>query len=796
MKALLLILFSLILISNIYGQEEKQEHIIKIEKFGESTKIIQSPMQPDKTSLEQPLIKKQEKIVIEKPKAEPITKKIDRKIIENSVLKKAWESYEEGKYEEASNKFFTLIESQNRDMALSARLGLAYSLKNQRLFEEALKHFQYLYKIPYREKEVLKNIVEILIKMENYVEAEQYALSLSDEEGKDYLNEIHKGIITKSFKAIEDSQEKSVFLDFLMKNERYLYNCLNPEIFFNTAQKLRNFNEYEASKKTFEKLLPCNIEPELRLGILYELSSLISEKDKSSPEMEKIAKEILKISPQDITAKTLLAWHYYNGREYEKALNLFSELYQKEPKEEYLLGIAYCYNDLNKDQELIDLIEKSKISSDKLNLLKADAFLRKANRELNDKNYSKAFSTIKKLSKQSDTISKQKAAEWYCKEGFSLLASHVDSLNNKACYWREQFPSFQFGSTFRFKSGDQGLSKLSELTIPFSLHYPIREGKVLSLRLIPKYVNSGSLSSAPYVGKYYRYLNGEPQKNSPITSKWLFQPEIFYEIEGYPHILFSISSTPLNGTVSPMLLFSLNLDYKNFYINLHQNSTEESILSIQGQKDPYSSSKWGRVIKTGINGGINFDLSNSYWLTISGEFDYIWGKNVWENYYLGGNISIGKTILLDEKKQFDIGAFFVVKHFNRNSNFFTYGHGGYFSPQIFTMLGPTFRYQVKECCGIALDIKASLGYIYYRNDSSPHYPKFSENLSLFGSSALGDLKGYYESEKKSKFGGSFEISGRHNITKNISIYVQGKGNISGSYNEWSIGGGLRYYFIP
>lgn len=796
MKVFLHILFSLILISNIYGQEEKQENIIKIEKFGESTKIIQSPMQPDKTSLEQPPIKKQEKIVIEKPKAEPITKKIDRKIMENSVLKKAWDSYEERKYEEASNKFFTLIESQNKEIALSARLGLAYSLKNLKLFEEALKHFQYLYKTPYREKEVLKNIVEILIMMENYLEAEQYALSLNYEEGKDYLDAIQKGIIKKSFKEIEDYQEKSVFLDFLMKNERYLYNCINPEIFFKIAHKLRNFNEYKASKETFEKLLHCNIEPELRLGILYELFSLISEKDKSSPEIEKIAKEILKISPEDNTAKTLLAWHYYNVREYEKALNLFSELYRKEPKEEYLLGIAYCYNGLNKDQELIDLIEKSKISSDKLNLLKADAYLRKANRELNDKNSSQAFNTINKLSKQLDTLSKQKAAEWYCKEGFPLLASHVDPLNNKACYWREQFPSFQFGSAYRFKSGDKGLSKLKELTIPLSLHYPIREGKVLSLRVITKYVNSGSPSSAPYMGKYYKYLNEEPQQNSPITSKWLFQPEIFYEIEGYPHILLSIGSTPLNGTVSPMPLFSLHWDYKNFYINLHQSSIEESILSIQGQKDPYSSSKWGRVIKTGIQGGLNFDLSNSYWLTLSGEFDYIWGKNVWENYYLGGNISIGKTIIIDEKRQFDIGAFFVIKHFNRNSNFFTYGHGGYFSPQIFTMLGPTLRYQVKECCSMALDIKASIGYIYYRNDSSPHYPKFSEDLNLFNSSALGDLKGFYESEKRSKFGGSFEILGRHNITKNISIYVHGKGNLSGSYNEWSIGGGIKYYFIP
>lgn len=834
MKIIFSILLTFVLFSNLYSQEGKQENIIKIDKLGESTKIIQNPMQSEKPSIKESEAKKQDKVVIEKPKAEPMTKKMERKLSESLALKNAWKLHEDGKFKQASEKFTTLLDSTDREIALSSRLGLAYSLKKLSLTDQALENFEYLYKKNYEQEEVVRNMVEILIEKENYLEAEKYALKLSNEVGKEYIKNIQKERIKKSFRAIQDSQEKSIFLKFLGDNSLYLSECLSPEIFFEIAKKLKTFDEREESKETLKKLLSCKVDSELKMGILYELSNLISLEDMliiiereeqvgveqnylkkltslklniykkklssldiSSSEVEKIAEKILKIAPEDTSTKALLAWHYYNVREYEKALNIFSELNRREPnKEDYLLGIASCFNALEKDEELIALVEDSNISSEKLNLLKANGYIRKANRSLEDKNYFQAFSAIKKLGQQRDKISKEKAGEWYCKESFPLLASHVYSANERACYYREQFPQIKIETAYRYKSGDEGFSELKELRMPISFHYPIRDGQKLSLRIIPRYVNSGSAGQTPYMGKYYKYLNGDPQKNNPINSKWLFEPEISYEIEGYPHINLSISSTPLNGTVSPLPLFIANIDYRSFWFNIHQNLIEESILSIQGQKDPYSNEKWGRVLKTGAQAGINFSFPNSYWLSMSAEVDYIWGKNLWENYSIEGNLSFGRTFFVDEKRELDLGIFYVFKHFRRNSNFFTFGHGGYFSPQIFHMIGPTLRYKVKECCGISFDIKASIGYIYYKTDSSPHYPNFSANENLFNASALDDIRGVYDAETKSKIGGSLEARIKHNITKNINLFGYGKANLSGGYNEWNIGLGLIYYFMP
>lgn len=766
-------------ISYSFAEETKQENIIKIERFREASTVIQSPM--DGTM-------KEEIILPEKPKQEIIHKIFDKKISEDTELKKAWKFYEEGKYNEAVEIFRALLKSSNREILLSSRLGLAYSLKNQNYIDEALEHFEYLYAEEYKTQEVVLEIVDLLILKREFDRAEDYAFKY----------------------------------------------CIKPFLFFENAKKIKELNAKEKAKEKLLALLPCTEnDKSLRLGIFYELMSMIddneilqlieqekfTQRDKdyltkltlleaeiyrkklksieiSSTQIEEIAKKILQITPDDKGAKTTLAWHYYNVKEYDKALRLFLELNEKFPmQEEYLLGIAYCYNALGRENELIELVEKSDISSESLNTLKAQSYIKQADQSLEKKNYSQAFSIIRKLSQQKDLISKQKAAQWYCKQGFSILPSHVDKSTKDACYYREQFPQIELEGFYRNKSGDRGFSRLRELSFPITFHYPVKDGQKFSLKIHQRHLYSGSAGENSYMGKYYEYLNGSPQINKPITSKWLWYPEFSYEIEGYPHVALSIGTTPLNGTVAPMPLFVFNFDYRNFWFNLHQSSIEESILSIQGQKDPYSNSKWGRVLRTGAQGGLNFNFPDSYWLALSTGMDYIWGENLWNNYSVEGNISFGRTYMIDETKEIDLGLFYVIKHFRRNSNFFTYGHGGYFSPQIFHMAGPTLRYKVKDCCGISFDFRASIGYIYYRSDSSPHYPKFSENETFYNASATDDIRGKYEGERKSKFGGTVETRFRQNLTKNLSLYGYGKGNVSGGYNEWNLGAGFIYYFL-
>ncbi len=63
------------MVSDLYSQEGKQENILKIEKFGDESKVYQSPMETEKLPSKEESIKTERKVIIEKPKAEPIMKK-------------------------------------------------------------------------------------------------------------------------------------------------------------------------------------------------------------------------------------------------------------------------------------------------------------------------------------------------------------------------------------------------------------------------------------------------------------------------------------------------------------------------------------------------------------------------------------------------------------------------------------------------------------------------------------------------------------------------------------------------
>ena len=831
MRHIMCILLILIFPFHIFAQEGKQENIISIEKQKEKTTIIQTPLKHETLT---PLDKKSEKITEGQKMQKTIYeyKNLELKLIERDKLKEAWKLYEEGKYEDASIKFKNIIHSTEKDISNSARLGFAYSLKNLNKNEDALLHFEELWQENYRRDEILVNIIDLYIQKEDFEKAEMYANYLKESDRKPVTKKIKEAYLQKKFKSLSLSEESSAYLNFKNETEGILKECIGTSVFFELSKKLALLKQNKEAEDILKKLLSCASEDlQFRLGIIYDLTSIVpvnealeilkkesssindkdyldkiksieinlyrqklASLDLNSPEVEEIANKILKFQPEDKSAKTSLAWYYFNKKEYEKALNIFIDLNKQYPDEEdYILGISYCYFSLNKDDELIEFAEKVNLQSKKFDEIISNSYIRKADSVFSERDYKKAFQIINKLSKQKKEILRQKAGQWYCRQGFPILASYTD-LSKDACYYKEKFPHIEIESFYRQKSGDEGSSKLKEFSLPLSFHYPIESGQKLTFTLIPKYVNSGEIEKNPYLGNYYYFLNGTQQKNTPITSKWLIQPDISYEVEGYPHIKISVGSTPLNGVVSAMPTFSINVDYKKLWFNIHQLPVEESILSIQGQKDPYTNEKWGRVLKTGISSGLNFSFSNSYWTALSTDFNYLWGKNVWENYSLTGNISFGKTFIINESSQFDAGLFYVIQHFRRNSNFFTFGHGGYFSPQLFQMIGPTFRYQIKECCENFIDLRLSFGYLHYRTDNSPHYPKFKDSIDLFNTSAQNDIKAFYAGEKKSKFGGTLEGKIKHSINKNLTIYGYGVGNISGGYNEWKTGLGLIYYF--
>lgn len=587
--------------------------------------------------------------------------------------------------------------------------------------------------------------------------------------------------------------EALVLFEYLSK-ERYKLEDVLPNL-VETAMFLERFDKAEKYIALMSDDIKTVYRQRLKERELNLYRSRLASLKAGSAEIEHLANKILSLNPGDPSAQGALAWFYHSRSEHEKALRLFSDLNARFPAEQdYILGMSYSYLALNRIDDALKLIENQHYSTKKWNDLKLTVYMKKAQEYYDKKDYSKAFSFAEKLAMSDERDLNRAAADFYCRYNLPITAAQTDKDNQSACYYKEQFPDIQGTISYRQKSGDPGFSKLQEYYFPLSVNFPAVRGEKWTFSIKQRHLSSGIADTHPYMGNYYKYLNGQGQIHSPVTSVWLWQPEIGFEKEGHTRYSISLGASPMNAPVSAIPVFSATVAQNNWRLGIHQKQVDESILSFAGQKDPYSNNKWGRVVKTGVTGEITFDLSDSYWLTVSGGYDYLWGKNVWSNNALSGTISAGRTFNID-KSDINLGLFLTAQHFTRNTGFFTFGHGGYFSPQQFLMAGPSARYTVKSCCSYTLDIKASAGFIHYKTNESPHYPLLNESVSL-ALPAQNDIYASYKAEKVSKIGGSFEVQWKKSFKDSGEGIAFIRGNLSSNYNEWLMGIALRFFFIP
>lgn len=494
----------------------------------------------------------------------------------------------------------------------------------------------------------------------------------------------------------------------------------------------------------------------LKHDLYYQIGESLH-KDKLYKQAAFPLSKAVEIDPGDPDAVTLLAWTYYHQKNYSGALDLFKDAYRIDRSPESAEHIIMVLEKLDQD-------ERAK--------------------------------SISVLSEAEEPLLRKTAADWYNDRYGPITASQIYN-EKETCYYNCASPVLEASAYFRDKSGDAGLSKLRELSFPLRFHYPVRKGREWVFSLIPIRLDSGSAPDNPYAGSYFRYINDSGLQQRDMTdSVTVYEPEIIYREEGPLAKEFMIGTTPLNGAADPMPRFSARVSKKDkWYVKALQESVRESILSYIGLEDPYGSGDWGRVLKTGAGAGMTYPVSGPYWSSFNAEFDYYWGENVADNYSVSGTVSAGRTDNIFEGES-NAGVFLTLRHFNKNSSFFTYGHGGYFSPDFFSLMGPFVRYTKKRCCDFWFDGEISAGYLYYRSADAPHYHKVTDDTSALSSASRADLDGEYSGEKESGVGLNIKLRAMKLVQERFAVGGYLQENTSSDFNEFRLGLLLHYYFEP
>ncbi|MEO6986294.1 MAG: cellulose synthase subunit BcsC-related outer membrane protein, partial [Paralcaligenes sp.] len=150
-----------------------------------------------------------------------------------------------------------------------------------------------------------------------------------------------------------------------------------------------------------------------------------------------------------------------------------------------------------------------------------------------------------------------------------------------------------------------------------------------------------------------------------------------------------IGTTPLGFPVQN-LVGGLKVDIPNDYVNLRVNASRRaltsSLLSYSGVRDPVSGEVYGGVVRTGVDVRVSRDVGKAGVFAQLGAGVFT-GRNVASNqaYTLRTGFTI--PILSGRNWRVESGLIGNYWHYAKNLDFYTYGQGGYYSPQRYLSAG-------------------------------------------------------------------------------------------------------------
>lgn len=453
--------------------------------------------------------------------------------------------------------------------------------------------------------------------------------------------------------------------------------------------------------------------------------------------------------PLSRNEQIIVAWDlYYTGR-YQESARMFEKLYRARPDDVSAQGL---YAALTKLKDY-----------DRLDALAADV----------GGPIEKVYMTY--------------GARKYYEAGLFYAAADAGGAKAYRVLQNLNTPSVSAGFGYRQKSGAEGEGQLQAVTIPAI------EGKVfpankfiLSGYLSHLSLDSGDLPDGADFGTVPETFT--PYSFDPNTSEndlWEFAVRLEYQdwISWY----ITLGTTPLNGPLQSRPIGNAGLIWRDIhgYVQgeIYSKSIKESITSWVGSVDPYTGNKWGRVTETGASISIFRSIGEDKTIFLKGGYGTIQGTNVADNNHLYGTAALAHLFDVPGYEYVSVGVAVSYEAFENNQNHFTYGNGGYFSPQSLIQGLIQAQFLTKEGRKWLMAGSAAIGAQSNTQDASPYFP-------------LDDDGRDFDSQSSSTGIGLIQLQGAYLIDPNWMIGGSFNYAVTADYNEGGIYLWGRYFFEP
>lgn len=352
-----------------------------------------------------------------------------------------------------------------------------------------------------------------------------------------------------------------------------------------------------------------------------------------------------------------------------------------------------------------------------------------------------------------------------------------------------------FGLGIRSRDGQPGLDRLTDLETPIEFSVAGVQAGRFKLRAVPVFLDAGTVAGTqlPLFGAMALVEDtgySFDQSESGIAVGAAYQ---------VGDLKLDFGSTPLGFPVETLvggINWRPKMDRVSFKIDLSRRSVTDSLLSYAGTVDPATGNTWGGVTKSGGRFDFAYDLGQ-FGLYADTSYHVLDGENVARNsvYEIGGGFYARALERRDMRITYgvNITTFFYDKNLRR----FTYGHGGYFSPQSYFAVaipvewsGGRDRFSYK--------LNAAIGIQSFREDGTaafPNNPELQAAIEDFvldnpDSTAVSGYSGQSSTGIGFNFGGAFEYLIAPNLVAGARFGVDN----ARDYEEAQALGYIRFLF--
>lgn len=242
------------------------------------------------------------------------------------------------------------------------------------------------------------------------------------------------------------------------------------------------------------------------------------------------------------------------------------------------------------------------------------------------------------------------------------------------------------------RKGTAGLSQYRSLEIPLEYRMPWHQDDEVFFRTDLVRLDAGSADPASAI--FGSQLLCLPLCN-PALSPQTARGASFTAGYHSDNLRADIGTTPLGFPVSNIVggaRFDGDFGKLGYSVEASRRSVTSSLLSYAGTRDPRTGQVWGGVVATGARLGISLDEGGTLGFWSSLGMHSLTGRNVQTNNRIQLMAGGQWRVINEENRLLSVGLTGMYWHHSQNAGEYTFGHGGYYSPQNYRSLSLPVTY--------------------------------------------------------------------------------------------------------